>query len=57
MQEIISALGMGEYGIYVWPSFAVAALIITIMLVMSLASLRRTQKTLTELQNNKEQIQ
>lgn len=57
MQEIISALGMGEYGIYVWPSFAVAALIITIMLVMSLASLRRTQKTLRELQNNKEQIQ
>ncbi len=52
MEKLIETLGMGEYGIYVWPSFSIAAIVILIMLVMTLRSLHQTQKTLNELQNN-----
>ena len=54
MKNLTEALAMGEYGVYVWPSFAVAALVILAMLVFTLRSLRQTQKTLRHLQNNQE---
>jgi heme exporter protein D len=49
MEEMVKALGMGGYGIYVWPSFAIAAIIIISMLLMTLASLKRAQNTLKSL--------
>ena len=55
MTELTKALEMGEYGIYVWPSFAVAAFVILIMLVVTLRSLHHTQKTLNDLQEYQEQ--
>ena len=53
--ELSKALEMGDYGVYVWPSFAVAAFIISIMLVVTLRSLRQTQKILNDLQEYQEQ--
>ncbi len=55
MMELSKALEMGDYGVYVWPSFAVAAFIISIMLVVTLRSLRQTQKILNDLQEYQEQ--
>ncbi len=54
MEKLTEALAMGEYGVYVWPSFAVAALVIMAMLVLTLRSLGKTQKILSDLQNNQE---
>jgi heme exporter protein CcmD len=53
MENITEALAMGQYGMYVWPAFIIAAFIIIIMLILSLRSLRRAQKTLSELQKIK----
>lgn len=52
MENIIKALGMGEYGIYVWPSFAIAAIIIIAMLLITLSSLKRAQQTLKNLKEH-----
>ncbi len=54
MKNITESLGMGEYGIYVWPSFIIAAVIILVMLVITLRSLRRAQKILSNLTDNKD---
>ena len=54
MENIIESLGMGSYGIYVWPSFIIAAVIISVMLVITLCSLRRAQKILSNLKDNKD---
>lgn len=53
MENITEALAMGQYGIYVWPSFIIAAFIIIIMLVLSLRSLKHAQKILCGLQKIK----
>ncbi len=45
---------MGEYGIYVWPSFAIAAIIIISMILIALASLKRAQHTLKKLKEYQE---
>lgn len=54
MENVTKTLGMGQYGIYVWPSFIVAAIIIAIMLIITLHSLRQAQKTLKNLTDNKD---
>ena len=54
MENLTEALAMGGYGIYVWPSFIVAAIIISGMLACSLRSLRRAQKTLKNLKEFQE---
>ena len=38
-----SALGMGGYGGYVWPAFAIAALVMGALLAQSLHSTRRNE--------------
>lgn len=55
MSELNKVLGMGEYGMYVWPSFIVAAVVILSMIAITLRSLHQTQKTLIELQKYREQ--
>lgn len=41
---------MGGYAAYVWPSFVIAAVTLVVMVVASLRSLRKAQRTLAELQ-------
>lgn len=41
---------MGGYAPYVWPSFIIAALMMLGMVITSMRSLRRAQRTLSELQ-------
>lgn len=51
LMEILAAkLAMGGYAAYVWPSFILTALVMSAMVIVSLRSLRRAQKTLLELQ-------
>ncbi len=41
---------MGGYAMYVWPSFAITALVMLGMIFASMRSLKRAHKTLAELQ-------
>ncbi len=51
MTEVLARkLEMGGYGMYVWPSFILAAVAMSFMVIASLRSLRKAQKTLAELQ-------
>lgn len=50
MKELTETLAMHGYAVYVWPSFIVAALVMSVMVAVSLHSLRKAQKTLRELQ-------
>ena len=43
---------MGGYAVYVWPSFIAAALLMLWMVVTSVRSLKKAQRTLTELQES-----
>lgn len=52
MENITEILVMGQYGVYVWSSFLVAAVIILVMLGLTLRSLRQAQKILRKLQKN-----
>lgn len=54
MENITEALSMGGYGFYVWGSFATAAVIIMAMLVVTLRSLKTTQRKLKNLQELQE---
>jgi heme exporter protein D len=50
-EVLAQKLSMGGYAAYVWPSFAVAAIVLIAMVIASLRSLRKAQHTLSELQN------
>lgn len=50
MENITEALSMGSYGFYVWGSFATATIIIMAMLIVTLRSLKDTQRKLKNLQ-------
>lgn len=41
MNSLDEFLSMGGYGIYVWPSYGLAALVVIINIVLPLRSLRR----------------
>lgn len=43
---------MGGYAGYVWPSFIIAAAVLLGMVIASMRSLRKAQKTLAELQQS-----
>lgn len=43
-------LQMGGYGGYVWPTYAIAALVMVVLLKVTLHNLRRSEKTLDGLQ-------
>lgn len=51
LTEVLAPLvDMGGYGAYIWPSFATAALVLAAMLIISLRSLARAQRSLARLQ-------
>jgi heme exporter protein CcmD len=50
-----SSLGMGGFASYVWPSFIIAFVVMTCMVVLSVRSLRKAQRTLAELQHTNTQ--
>jgi heme exporter protein CcmD len=54
MQRLIEILGtsMGGYGVYVWPSFLIALLVMAAMALLSLCALRRASLTLATLQSS-----
>jgi heme exporter protein CcmD len=54
MQKLTDVLAMGGYGSYVWPSFAVAFVVMAIMAGTSWRSLKRSQKAIAKLQQSDE---
>ena len=52
MEKLTEVLAMGGYAPYVWPSFILAAVLMIGMVVTSMCSLRRAQRTLVELQES-----
>ena len=49
MDSITQFLHMGGYAIFVWPSFAVAAIVLSALLVWSLRDLRKERQLLESL--------
>ncbi|MEE8560323.1 MAG: heme exporter protein CcmD [Alphaproteobacteria bacterium] len=49
MDSIRAYFEMGGYGIYVWPAFAVAAVVLVGLLFASLRSVRASEETLKKL--------
>jgi heme exporter protein CcmD len=54
MQKLTDVLAMGGYGVYIWPSFLVAALVMGVLAVSSLRSFKRARQTLLHLQDTHE---
>ena len=54
MEKLTEVLAMGGYGAYVWPAFALAAILMAGMAWISLRSLRKAEKNLSELQPSHE---
>lgn len=51
-EVLAQKMEMGGYAAYIWPAFALAAVVMVGMAWLSLRGLRRAQKTLTELQSS-----
>lgn len=54
MEKLTEVLAMGGFAAYIWPSFFLAALVLTWMTVLSLRSLRKAQRILAQLQERPE---
>jgi heme exporter protein D len=52
MEKLTELLAMGGYAAFVWPSFIIAAVVMTGAVTTSLRSLRKAQKALAELQRS-----
>jgi heme exporter protein D len=50
MDRIATFFAMGGYAIYVWPSFAVAALVMAGLVTTTLRTLRRRERELAEIE-------
>ncbi|CAA7621855.1 conserved hypothetical protein [Candidatus Terasakiella magnetica] len=50
MDSISSMLHMGGYGGYVWPAYAISAVVLVLVLVVSLLGARRDEAELDVLQ-------
>ncbi len=50
MEKLTEFFDMGGYGVYVWPCYLIAALVMAGMLALSLRSLARARRTLDQLQ-------
>ena len=46
MEPVSEFLHMGGYALFVWPAFAVAAVVLTVLLVWSIRDLRRERDLL-----------
>jgi len=53
LDAITDFLSMGGYGVYVWPAFAVTAVLLVAMLVSSLRGLRAREAELEALQRGR----
>ncbi len=49
MENLSDFFAMGGYGSYIWPAYLLAALILTVLLILSLRDLRRNESTLQTL--------
>ena len=49
MEPVSEFLHMGGYALFVWPAFAVAAVVLTVLLVWSIRDLRRERDLLESL--------
>ena len=49
MEQVLNYLAMGGYGIFVWPAYALTAVILVGMLVTTLRRLRALQSELARL--------
>jgi len=54
MEAIAEFFTMGGYAVYVWPSYAVTAVVLIGMLVSSLRLLKTTEDTFNTLKSEKE---
>ena len=50
-EVLAQALSMGGYAAYVWPSFAIATLVLTGMVFASVRELRKAQRALNDLKS------
>ena len=55
MQSLTEFFAMGGYGGYVWPAFAIAAIVLAGLLVASLTALRRREREATALEEARAQ--
>ena len=53
MDKIANFLAMGGYAGYVWPAFAIAALVMLGMVVATLRTLHRREAALAELEKSR----
>jgi heme exporter protein D len=50
MDRIAAFFAMGGYAVYVWPAFAVAALVMAALVANTLRALRRRERELAEIE-------
>ncbi len=55
MTTIVEYMQMGGYGVYIWPSYGVTALIMIVMLVVSQRTLRSNEATYKRLAADNQQ--
>lgn len=57
MEPVSEFLHMGGYALFVWPAFAVAAVVLTVLLVWSIRDLRRERDLLESLPGRRSKAQ
>ncbi len=57
MEPVSEFLHMGGYALFVWPAFAVAAVVLTVLLVWSIRDLRRERDLLESLPRRRSEAQ
>jgi heme exporter protein D len=55
MDRIAMYFAMGGYAVYVWPAFAVAALVMAGLVAMTLRTLRRRERELAEIETARDE--
>jgi len=57
MEPVSEFLHMGGYALFVWPAFAIAAVVLTVLLVWSIRDLRRERDLLGSLPRRRSKAQ
>jgi heme exporter protein D len=55
MDRIATFFAMGGYAVYVWPAFAVAAIVMAGLVVTTLLTLHRRERELAEIEETRRQ--
>ncbi len=53
MDSIASFFAMGGYAAYVWPAFAVAAVVMTALVVSTILTLRRREQEIAQIEETR----